>query len=52
MAKTTGDGEYINSCTKSSNKESSFFGYLELLTTKAIDIINQNKFAKIATYKK
>ena len=47
MAKTTGDGKYINNCKKWSVKESSFFGYLEVLATKATDIINQNKLAKI-----
>ena len=47
MAKITSDGKYISNCEKWSNKESSFFGYLEVLTTKATDIINQKKIAKI-----
>jgi hypothetical protein len=47
MAKATGDGKHINNCEKWGNKESSFFGYLELLTTKATDIINAKRLVQV-----
>jgi len=56
IAKTTGYGEDISSCNKLISKESSFFGYLELLTTEATDIfnkmLNQNKLVQIGKDKK
>jgi hypothetical protein len=47
MAKFNGDSRYIRNCDKGNNKESAFFGYLEIITAKATDKINTNKLVKV-----
>jgi len=47
MANIYGEGKTISNCNKWSNKESAFFGYLEIITAKATDKINTNKLVKV-----